>query len=208
MSFKLSAQSSPRSAQRSQRLGQTGLSQQRLGLQTRMRYRGKALFLPFNSCNRRCDMEHAIVAALRKALKGHVNGDPRLNQTSAWPIYMNTGKDRVIFREMAILTSAALHARDRDIGLGALVWQMQRQPSFSVSDRSCLVAKERRTDYEQNSKTEDEGRMRAAWRKREREQKRGQRLTKRMLPIWIVRLGASGADRMQPRIEGHEEIIK
>ena len=35
-----------------------------------------------------------MVAALRKALKGQVNGDPWLNQTSAWPIYMYTGQDR------------------------------------------------------------------------------------------------------------------
>ena len=39
-------------------------------------------------------MEHAIVAALRKTCEGHVNGDPGLNQTSAWPIYMYTGQDR------------------------------------------------------------------------------------------------------------------
>ena len=45
MSFKLSAQSSPRSAQSFPRFGQTGLSQQRQGLQTRMRYRWKALSL-------------------------------------------------------------------------------------------------------------------------------------------------------------------
>ena len=73
--------------------------------------------------------------------------------------------------------SAPLHTQDTEIGLGALVWQPQ--PSFSISDRSCLVAKKSRTDCEQNSRTEDEGRMRAAWRKREREQKRRQRVTKR-----------------------------
>ena len=34
--------------------------------------------------------------------------------------------------------------------------------------------REEQTECEQNSKTEDEDRMRAAWRKREREKKRGQ----------------------------------
>ena len=48
----------------------------------------------FDSCKLQCDTEHAIVAALRKARKGHVNGDPGLNRTSAWPIYMYTGQDR------------------------------------------------------------------------------------------------------------------
>ena len=68
MSFKLSAQSFPRSAQSSQRFSQTGLSQQRQGLQTRMRYCWKALFLPvqfmqawmwYGACHRRCTAKNA-----------------------------------------------------------------------------------------------------------------------------------------------------
>ena len=55
---------------------------------------GKLSPWPFDSCKLQCDTEHAIVAALRKARKGHVNGDPGLNRTSAWPIYMYTGQDR------------------------------------------------------------------------------------------------------------------
>ena len=55
---------------------------------------GKLSPCPFDSCKRRCDTEHAIVATLRKARKGHMNGDPGLNQTSASPIYMYAGQDR------------------------------------------------------------------------------------------------------------------
>ena len=55
---------------------------------------GKLSPWPFDSCKPQCDTEHAIVAALRKVRKGHVNGDPGVNQTSAWPIYMYTGQDR------------------------------------------------------------------------------------------------------------------
>ena len=41
-----------------------------------------------------------------------------------------------------ILASAPLHTQDTEIGLGALVWQPQ--PSFSISDRSCLMAEKSR----------------------------------------------------------------
>ena len=54
---------------------------------------GKLSSCPFDSCKPRCDTEHTIDAALLKACKGHVNGDPGLNQTSARPIYMYTGQD-------------------------------------------------------------------------------------------------------------------
>ena len=40
------------------------------------------------------------------------------------------------------LASAPLHTQDTEIGLGALVWQPQ--PSFSISDRSCLMAEKSR----------------------------------------------------------------
>ena len=80
------------------------------------------------------------------------------------------------YMQVSVLASAPLHTQDTELGLGALVWQPQ--PSFSISDKSCFVAKKSRRDCEQNSTTEDEGRMRVAWRKSKREQKRGQRGTK------------------------------
>ena len=97
ISFKLSAQSSPRSAQSSPWFGQIG---RRVYLSKAKAYKhdggiaGKLSPCPFDSCTPRCDTEHAIVATLRKARKGHVNGDPGLNQTSAWPVYMYAGQDR------------------------------------------------------------------------------------------------------------------
>ena len=45
-------------------------------------------------------------------------------------------------KEKKILASAPLHTQDTEIGLGALVWQPQ--PSFSISDRSCLMAEKSR----------------------------------------------------------------
>ena len=44
--------------------------------------------------------------------------------------------------KMLLLASAPLHTQDTEIGLGALVWQPQ--PSFSISDRSCLMAEKSR----------------------------------------------------------------
>ena len=41
-----------------------------------------------------------------------------------------------------ILASAPLHTQNTEIGLGALMWQPQ--PSFSVSDRNCLMAEKSR----------------------------------------------------------------
>ena len=43
---------------------------------------------------------------------------------------------------LTVLASAPLHTQDTEIGFGALVWQPQ--PSFSISDRSCLVAEKSR----------------------------------------------------------------
>ena len=43
---------------------------------------------------------------------------------------------------LPVLASAPLHTQDTKIGLGALVWQPQ--PSFSISDRSCLMAEKSR----------------------------------------------------------------
>ena len=44
--------------------------------------------------------------------------------------------------KLTVLASAPLHTQDTEIGLGALVWQPQ--PSFSISDRSCLMAEKSR----------------------------------------------------------------
>ena len=46
------------------------------------------------------------------------------------------------FLKTPVLASAPLHTQDTEIGLGALVWQPQ--PSFSISDRSCLMAEKSR----------------------------------------------------------------
>ena len=49
---------------------------------------------------------------------------------------------RTLFYIITVLASAPLHTQDTEIGLGALVWQPQ--PSFSISDRSCLMAEKSR----------------------------------------------------------------
>ena len=45
-------------------------------------------------------------------------------------------------QSITLLASAPLHTQDTEIGLGALVWQPQ--PSFSISNRSCLMAEKSR----------------------------------------------------------------
>ena len=96
-----------------------------------------------------------------------------------------------------LLASAPLHTQDTEIGLGALVWQPQL--SFSISDRSCLMAEKSRQNASriarQKMKT---GCERHGEREREQEKKRGQsnqawpnKKDNQMLPIWTVRLGLS-----------------
>ena len=95
-----------------------------------------------------------------------------VKQSEVWKLYFWRSCQTILYSRLCTPT----HTRNR-IGLGALVWQPQ--PSFPISDRRCLMAKKSRTECEKNSRTEDEGRMPVAWRKREREQKRGHRMTKR-----------------------------
>ena len=94
MSFKLSAQSSPRSAQSSHDLVRRVYLNNAKAYKHEWGIAGKLSSWPFDSCKLQCDTEHAVVAALRQSCKGHVKGDPGLNRTSAWPIYMYTGQDR------------------------------------------------------------------------------------------------------------------
>ena len=83
MSFKLSAQSSPHSAQRSSHALYKAPHDlvRRVYLSNAKAYKrewgvaGKLSSWPFDSCKLHCDTEHTIVAALRKARKGHVNDD-------------------------------------------------------------------------------------------------------------------------------------
>ena len=108
------------------------------------------------------------------------------------------------------------HTQNTGIGLGALVWQPQ--PSFSISDRSYLVTKKSRTECEQKCKTEDEGRMGVALRKREQgkredkewpnvaKQERLSDATNLKSKTWCEQSRQNAA--CTTRTEGHEEIIK
>ena len=61
----------------------------------------------------------------------------------AWPTHFKQLWGKTLNRPRKwILASAPLHTQDTEIGLGALVWQPQ--PSFSISDRSCLMAEKSR----------------------------------------------------------------
>ena len=76
-----------------------------------------------------------------------------------------------------VLASAPLHTQDTEIGLGALVWQLQ--PSFSISDRSCLVAEKSRQNA---SRIARQKKMKTGCERhgeRESERRREDRATKR-----------------------------
>ena len=58
---------------------------------------------------------------------------------------------------------------------------------FNIPDRSCPLTKKSRRESGQKSKTEDEERMQAAWRKKEREKQREQR-GQRVIPAAFIQL--------------------
>ena len=68
-----------------------------------------------------------------------------VQKSQKWPKTQIKGvlkQGRLSHKPGSFLASAPLHTQDTEIGLGALVWQPQ--PSFSISDRSCLMAEKSR----------------------------------------------------------------
>ena len=139
----------------------------------------------------------AIHTKTRKRFGQHFDGEVPRNSNHIFLRLFEHGFNKKIG------TFSPLHPyiHRTQIGLGALVWQPQ--PSFSISDRSCLMAEKSR----QNASRIARRKMKTGCElhgERERKKKRGKsdqawpnRKDSQMLPIWTVRHGASGADRIR-----------